>query len=109
MEAVRTSETSVYSNETTRLYIPEGSHLRHVCLSVCLSVCPSFREERAKGVFMKLDTGSFCRHTILIQIIDNNRHLGVYVRGNDWVGNALAGSLTYYGYLGFHGYLSCLT
>jgi hypothetical protein len=26
MEAVRTSETSVYS-ETTRLYIPEGSHL----------------------------------------------------------------------------------
>jgi len=27
MEAVRTSETSVYSNETTRRYIPEGSHL----------------------------------------------------------------------------------
>jgi len=28
MEAVRTSETSVYSNETTRRYIPEGSNLR---------------------------------------------------------------------------------
>jgi hypothetical protein len=27
METVRTSETSVYSNETTRRYIPEGSQL----------------------------------------------------------------------------------
>jgi hypothetical protein len=27
MEAVRASETSVYSNETTRRYIPEGSNL----------------------------------------------------------------------------------
>jgi hypothetical protein len=27
MEAVRTSETSVYSNETTPLYISEGSNL----------------------------------------------------------------------------------
>jgi len=27
MEAVRTSETSVYYNETTRRYIPEGSNL----------------------------------------------------------------------------------
>jgi hypothetical protein len=27
MEAVRTSETSVYSNETTRHYITEGSNL----------------------------------------------------------------------------------
>jgi hypothetical protein len=27
MEAVRTSETSVYSNETTWRYIPEGSHI----------------------------------------------------------------------------------
>jgi hypothetical protein len=27
MEAVRSSETSVYSSETTRLYIPEGSNL----------------------------------------------------------------------------------
>jgi len=27
MEAVRTSETSVYSNDTTRCYIPEGSNL----------------------------------------------------------------------------------
>jgi hypothetical protein len=26
MEAVRTSETSVYSNETVRFYIPERSH-----------------------------------------------------------------------------------
>jgi hypothetical protein len=26
-EAVRTSETSLYSNETTRRYIPEGCHL----------------------------------------------------------------------------------
>jgi hypothetical protein len=26
-EEVRTSEMSVYSNETTRRYIPEGSHL----------------------------------------------------------------------------------
>jgi hypothetical protein len=30
MEAVRTSETSIYSNETTRRYIPEGSTL-HTC------------------------------------------------------------------------------
>jgi hypothetical protein len=31
MEAVRTSETSVYSNENTSRYIPEGSnfHIRH--------------------------------------------------------------------------------
>jgi hypothetical protein len=28
MEAVRTSETLVYSSETTRRYIPEGSHLQ---------------------------------------------------------------------------------
>jgi hypothetical protein len=28
MEAVRTSETSVYFNETTRRYIPEGCHLQ---------------------------------------------------------------------------------
>jgi hypothetical protein len=27
METVRTCETSVYSNETTRRYIPEGSYL----------------------------------------------------------------------------------
>jgi hypothetical protein len=27
MEAVRTSETLVHSNETTRRYIPEGSHI----------------------------------------------------------------------------------
>jgi hypothetical protein len=27
MEAVRTSETSMYSNETTPHYIPEGSNL----------------------------------------------------------------------------------
>jgi hypothetical protein len=27
MEKARTSETSVYSNETTWRYIPEGSHL----------------------------------------------------------------------------------
>jgi hypothetical protein len=27
MEAVRTTETSVYSNETTRRYIPQGSNL----------------------------------------------------------------------------------
>jgi hypothetical protein len=27
MEAIRTSETSVYFNETTRRYIPEGCHL----------------------------------------------------------------------------------
>jgi hypothetical protein len=33
MEAVRTSETSVYSNETARRYIPEGSHPQnYVCL-----------------------------------------------------------------------------
>jgi hypothetical protein len=31
MEAVRTSETSVYFNETTRPYIPESCHL-HVCI-----------------------------------------------------------------------------
>jgi hypothetical protein len=28
MDAVRTSETSVYFNETTRRYIPEGCHLQ---------------------------------------------------------------------------------
>jgi hypothetical protein len=27
MDAVRTSETSVYSSETTRRYMPEDSHL----------------------------------------------------------------------------------
>jgi hypothetical protein len=27
MEAIRTSETSIYSNENTRRYIPEGSNL----------------------------------------------------------------------------------
>jgi hypothetical protein len=31
MEAVRTSETSVYYNETTRRYIPEGSDLHTRC------------------------------------------------------------------------------
>jgi hypothetical protein len=36
MEAVRTSETSVYSNKTTRRYIPEGSNL-DLALSVKLN------------------------------------------------------------------------
>jgi hypothetical protein len=38
MEAVRTSEPSVYSNETTRRYIPEGSHLcfKYVSESSCI-------------------------------------------------------------------------
>jgi hypothetical protein len=31
IEAVRTSETSVYSYETTWRYIPEGSNLRVLC------------------------------------------------------------------------------
>jgi hypothetical protein len=31
METVRTSETSVYSNETTRRYIPEDSKLHTRC------------------------------------------------------------------------------
>jgi hypothetical protein len=37
MEAVRTSETSLYSNETTRCYIAEGCHLhtrRHEILNI---------------------------------------------------------------------------
>jgi hypothetical protein len=29
MEAVRTSETSVYSKESTRRYIPEGTNLHN--------------------------------------------------------------------------------
>jgi len=33
MEAVRTSETSVYSNETARRYIPESSHLQEIILN----------------------------------------------------------------------------
>jgi hypothetical protein len=31
MEAVQTSETSVYSNETTQRYMPEGSNLHTHC------------------------------------------------------------------------------
>jgi hypothetical protein len=34
MEAVRASETSVYSNETTRRYIPEGFNLQHITMFV---------------------------------------------------------------------------
>jgi hypothetical protein len=37
MEAVRTSETSVYSNETTRLYSPEGSNFQVKTYSVRLN------------------------------------------------------------------------
>jgi hypothetical protein len=46
MEAVRTSETSVYSNETTLRYIPEGSQLHsrsrenlksHICGTTCFN------------------------------------------------------------------------
>jgi hypothetical protein len=33
MEAVRISETSVYSNETTRRYIPEGASLQFTLLT----------------------------------------------------------------------------
>jgi hypothetical protein len=36
MEPVRTSETSVYFNETTRRYIPEGCHLAISLFSVWL-------------------------------------------------------------------------
>jgi hypothetical protein len=32
MEAVRTSETSIYFNETTLRYIPEDSHIHTGCL-----------------------------------------------------------------------------
>jgi hypothetical protein len=31
MEAVRTSETSVYSNDTTRRYMPEDSNIQEIC------------------------------------------------------------------------------
>jgi hypothetical protein len=33
MDAVRAPETSVYSNETTRRYIPEGSNLHFLFFS----------------------------------------------------------------------------
>jgi hypothetical protein len=33
VEAVRISETSVYSNETARRYIPESSHLQEIILN----------------------------------------------------------------------------
>jgi hypothetical protein len=35
MEAVRTSETSVYFNETTRGYIPEGFDLPAIFIGGC--------------------------------------------------------------------------
>jgi hypothetical protein len=37
MEAVRTSETLVYSNKTTWRYIPEGSNLQFNGLFFCLT------------------------------------------------------------------------
>jgi hypothetical protein len=53
MEAVRTSETSLYSNETTRRYIPESSHLHNAAVKTWIvkevnkdSRCGPFWEER---------------------------------------------------------------
>jgi hypothetical protein len=45
MEAVRTSETSVYSNEATRRYIPEDSklYLFHSHLAICFIYRDNFR------------------------------------------------------------------
>jgi hypothetical protein len=48
MEAVRTSETSVHFNETTRRYIPEGCHLH-----------ASRREDLKSHVYTK-----FCEHEV---------------------------------------------
>jgi hypothetical protein len=39
MEAVRTSKTSVYSNETTRRNVPESSHLHSICLFYVCATC----------------------------------------------------------------------
>jgi hypothetical protein len=39
MEAVHTSETSVYFNETTRRYIPEGCHLQYPVTFPMRSIC----------------------------------------------------------------------
>jgi hypothetical protein len=51
MEAVRTSETSVYSNQTTRRYIPEGSNLyirsRENLKSHIKRMCITFRPYRS--------------------------------------------------------------
>jgi hypothetical protein len=38
MEALRTSESSVYVSKTTRLYIPEGRHLQNIH-GLCLTTC----------------------------------------------------------------------
>jgi hypothetical protein len=61
MEAVRTSETSVYFNETTWRYIPEGSNLQITnkqiymglkLMSVVLTEYrrETFRDEEIEGV-----------------------------------------------------------
>jgi hypothetical protein len=36
MEAVRTSETSAYSSQTTQRYIPEDSYLREKLGRICV-------------------------------------------------------------------------
>jgi hypothetical protein len=38
MEALRTSETSVYVSKTTRRYIPEGSQFQKI-YGLCLTTC----------------------------------------------------------------------
>jgi hypothetical protein len=47
METVRTSEMSVYSNQTTRRYIPEGSIfiLYLICLRIHLACYDSYQEK----------------------------------------------------------------
>jgi hypothetical protein len=66
-QAVRTSETSFYFNESTRLYITEGCHLhtrRHENLQS--HICKLFREMNVRDVQLKNVTGkclvykSFC-------------------------------------------------
>jgi hypothetical protein len=53
MEAVRASETSVYSNETTWRYIPEGSNL--LSLNDCADFGTDFIAQVNKYINKKID------------------------------------------------------
>jgi hypothetical protein len=84
LEALRTSETSVCSNETTRRYITESSNIHtrrrenlksHFVITVRRSAC-SNNLGIAELVFMKFDIGEFYeifRH-ISLKSGSSNRH-----------------------------------
>jgi hypothetical protein len=86
MEAVQTSETSIYFNKTTRRYIPEGFHHhihRRENLKSHLDLCGSSRVKWWAFVSMAVNLWVGCRgtHAFASQMIRIITYVRTFVNG----------------------------